>query len=348
MTATSVERLTEFAGLVPAKGTLGAAANKLFLKGTIVCVDADGRASPGNSTPDGLSAVGKAAATYFNRTTDPSGGAADAINVEIEYGVFGWLYTGTTPEAGQVVFVVDNQTVSTDSSSGTRGIAGYVSEVRNGFCYTLMGPTVAGQIVIAASEAAQLDTAQADIDTLQADVLELQTDATSVQSYLPVPLTGFRLSTGAAIAAFNDGVTDGFELTDSEALSLRINVASTTIFTTTVAMPPDLDDTGDVVVHFLGFRVGSSDTTAALTMNAFFHIVGSAHTQDADAITGDTSTFAAATTIVSEEIATIAAADVPAAPCSLTLTMVANAALDADDLCLTACWIEYKRALLAS
>jgi hypothetical protein len=341
MTATVTQRNTPFVGIVPSKGTLPVAANELILKGTIVCSNASALAVAGVDG-EGFAAIGKASATADNRTTAPEGGGAGAINVEIEFGVFGWLFSGDTPEPGQVVFVVDNQTVSVDSDSGARGIAGYVSEVVGSTCYVLMGPTVVGQIVIAAAEAADLDQAQIDIDALEvrADALEA---ASTWESPNLVPL--LRVSTGADVPAFTDGVADGYQLTDSEALSLRINDDSTTIFTTTISIPEDNDDAEDIVIKILGARIGAADVAdVALTIGAFFHTVGAAHTADGNA-GGESSSFVAATTVISEETLTILAADVPASPCDLTLTFVVTSELDADDLIITSIKATGLRAL---
>src|SRR5690606_3820156 len=109
----------------------------------------------------------------------------------------------------------------------------------------------------------------------------------------------------------------------------------------------DLDDSADVIVHILGYRVGAADTTAALTVGAFFRTVGAAFSADSTA-GGNMTAFEAATTVVSEETLTILAADVPASPSSLLLTLVPTAALDADDLVVLEVWIEYTRKLLAS
>jgi hypothetical protein len=127
MTAIANFRLTDYAGLQPAKGTFEAAADVLFYGGTIATQDANGRA---DEVTAGQHALGMVVADTDNRTTSPEGGAAGALNVEVRYGVNAWDYTGTAPQTGDIVYVVDNQTVSLDSSNGTRGIAGIVSEVR--------------------------------------------------------------------------------------------------------------------------------------------------------------------------------------------------------------------------
>ena len=342
MTATTHSRTTRFAGVAPGRGTFPMAANMLILAGTIVCRDAGGRAVSGIDDNNAFPAMGKASSNFDNRTTAPEGGGAGAINCEVEYGVFGWAFTGTTPVGGQVVYVVDNQTVSLDSDSGTRGIAGYVTYTEGTTCYVLMGPTVAGQIVIAASEASQLDTAQADIDALQADAL-------SAQSFIPIPITSW-LDGGAPLAAFVDGSVNGVALVDSKAVGFRFNPVGqdTSTLSTSIAMPPDLDDAASVVLHVLAFRIGSSDTTTVLVGNAFFQEVGAAHTADTDAITVDSAALNAATTVVGEYTLTVAGADVPPAPCALTLTLAPSSALDADDLVIVGTWLEYTRKLLTS
>jgi hypothetical protein len=346
MSATTVERTKRFAGLVPGRGTLSAAANKLFLKGTIVQIDAAGRATPGVDG-NGFHAAGVASSTFYNRTTDPSGGGADAIDVEVEYGVFGFYFTGTTPEPGQTVWVVDNQTVSTDSDTGARGVAGVCLEVRDdqagvAQCYVWMNPAVAELFSDDSALSTAVTTAQTDIDALQADAL-------TAQAFIPIPIFTW-LDGGAPMAAFVDGSVNGTQLTDSEAAGFRFNPVGqdTSVLSTSVPLPADLDDAADIVLHVMCFRVGSSDTTTVLAGNAFFQTVGAAHTADADAITVDSAAIDAATTVVEEVTLTIAAADVPAAPCTLTLTLAPSAALDADDLVIVGTWLEYTRALLTA
>jgi len=333
MAATTTFRLTEFAGLKPTKGTLEQAANTLIIGGTIVTVDADGRADV--VTP-GQHAIGVALADSDNRTTAPEGGAAGAVKCQVQYGVFGFDYDGAAPAPGDAVYVVDNQTVSTDSDSGSRGIAGYCSETIGSTCYVEFGLTVAGQIVIAATEAAQLDTAQADIDNLQADV---------AMGRIDIPLGSARLAAGSAPGAFTDGSADGFVV--NEGVMYRWNVSSTTPIWFDVALPPELDDAVAVEVHALCSREGADDTTVVLTVGAYFQAAGAAYDADENAGGASTPAIAGATKVITETVATIAAADVPAGPCKLSISIAPSAALDADDLNLHALWIEHARALTA-
>lgn len=313
MTATNVARpATTMSAPLPAMGTYPSAANSFFPFMTIVSRDASGRAaSPTDG--DGLPAIGFSDATYDNRTSSEAGGSAGDLDVQVTFGVGRVKYTGTAPLPKQMLYVVDNQTVSVDNAGGTRGVAGPCIEVdsANTSCYVWIGPHVPTAV------------------------------SSKNVGYLPIPLGGFRLATGAAIPAFGAGTADGFEAT-AESGGLRWNDDTTTAFVTTVAMPPDLDDASDMTLHVLGYRVGSLDVTAALTVAAFFHEVGSAFSADAD-LGGATSAFAAATTIVSRVTRTLAAADVPAAPCSMFLSLVPTAALDDDDLVITACYLTYNR-----
>lgn len=327
-------------GEFPRHVTLPIAANVLCYAGTIACRNADGRTTPGADAA-GLPATGLYKATFDNRTTAPEGGGAGAILAEIDCGVFALEYTGTAPKTGEVVYVASNHEVSTDSSSGTRGIAGYCVETIGTKCYTWMGPHVVAQIVIAATEASQLDTAQADIDELQADAL-------TSQAFVPVPLAAFTNS-GAPLVAFANGTADGLVFQDSEARGFRWNDtgSSRATLATGWVLPPDLDGTAPVVLHFLACRVGSADTTVVLTVTAFFQTVDAAYDADSDC-GGNTAALDKATKVVGEYTVSIAAADVPEHPGMLTFTVVPSSALDGDDLILFGCWVEYTRKMHTS
>jgi hypothetical protein len=330
MTAIAIERTkTEFAGLVPAKVTLSASATSKYYKGTLVAAHATTGRAVVPTDGDGLAIMGVADATFDNST-----GANDAMKVELTPGIHGpFVVSGSAPVPGSLMFAVDNQTISTSDNGATRGIAGVCTKVNADGAFIMIGPGATGLLAAVAGEVASVNA--------------LQADALTAQAMINVPLASFRIySTGGALVPFNDGVADGIDPT-AESNGFKFNVASTAAIAASVPMPQDLDDAADIVLHILGFRVGSSDTTAALTVGAFFRVVGSAFSADADA-GGATSAFAAATTVVSEVTRTIAAADVPASPSSLLLTLVPTAALDADDLVVTDCWIEYTRKLLTA
>lgn len=333
-------------------------ANTLVIGGTIACVDADGRAAgPADANVveqvAARNAVGVFRADFDNRTTAPEGGGAGAINAEIKCGVFGFgAEENHEPAPGDVCYIVDNQTVSTDDGTGTRGLAGYCTAVEtlNGIAvyYVFISPAVTGQIIIAANEAAQLDAAQAAITALEGEVDNLRID--EAMGRIDVPLTSFAVvSTGLPLAtAFNDGVADGLQW--SEGLLYRFNPASTAAIGASVPLPAELDGTKDVTIRILASRVGADDAaTACFTVAAYFAVDGAAPNAGDDC-GGDTGLVAAETTLLDTVTCTIAAADVPnAGPALLSFSIVPKAgSLPADDLLIHAVTVEFAKALTAS
>ncbi len=350
--ALSLERLTKFAGVAPARGTFPIKANVKIYKGAMVAVDTAGRAMPAGLVSAGaLAAVGKASATYDNTTGSELGGDADACDVEVEFGVFGWKsHTGgdeiLANDVGKVCYMFNDFTVALTSDSDARGIAGFVTEVREGQVYVYMGPHVAGLIVIAASEASQLDTAQVDIDALEVD-------AATANASFSVPLTSFLASDAAVLAKFAaDNVgTVGFNIADSEAMNLRWNnypsnpgVTAMTQF----ALPADLDPAADVLLEFLCSKSGATAGDATkITYAAYIISEGDLH--DADAvITGDTNalTGAAAAKTTDILLATIGAADVPVGAMSMTLRIFPKSGtIETDDFMVHAVRVKYTRKI---
>lgn len=324
MSSTTINRDTEFAGPVPARGTYPAAADVYIARNTIVQRDGSGRAIPGAGS-NGFPAVGVALASYDNRTESEFGGAAEAIDVEVNYGVFGFDYTGT-PLPGETVWVADNQTVTDTASSN--GVAGVCVEVRNGQCYVWMGPHTAALF--------------SDDSAVETTVGVIEDELAERVPTIDFPIGAARVyTTGVIGGAFNDGVADGIDPT-AEGFGWRFNVGSTAAIVLSAALPPDMDDAEDVIVHVQGYRVGSADATAAVTVGAFFRVAGAAFSADATA-GGATTAFDGATTVVTDETVTLAAADVLAGPGSLLLTLVPTAALDADDLVITAVYATYTK-----
>lgn len=314
MADTTTERLPRYTGQIPHKGTAPMAANTLLFKGQIVTQDSAGRAAvPG----PGQNAIGVSAATYNNRTGAPSGGAADAIDAEIEYGVQGFAYTGTAPRKGQVVYVVDNQTVSVDPT-GSRGVAGICSETKSGaledgLCYVFMGP-----LAIAMAQSLQ---GSFSID---------------------VPLGGFRLASGAAIPAYVDG-TNGFELADSEALCYRLNDDVTTVIWSQVRLPESLPAGAVLTLHILASRVGAADAaTAAITPSVFANREGVAHNAGSALTTGNFALLAGATTVIGEYTKAIDQNGGAQAGDVLSVSLAAAAGLDDDDARIHAVWISVR------
>lgn len=346
MTALANPRLTTFAGVVPSRGTYPIAANVQIFKGALVGIDADGRVVPGDTIANGcLSALGKASATYDNRTGSVLGGAAGAVDVEVEYGTFGWVTkTGAgddiaANDVGKVCYVVDDQTVALTSNTDTRGIAGFVSEVREGKPYVWMGPHVVGMIVIAASEASQLDTAQVDIDALEvrADALE----ADGAVGFIGVSLTDLRevdangdvgngAANGGLLASDTTPILRGSAAETMEVAWATGNVDPIAFH---VVLPPDFNGAANVTVD-LWVRSGATDA-ATFTVESGW---------DDGALVSDSASDAATKSATLHKItATIAAADIPDTARLLTIALTPTNAHATDEYALLGVGINFTR-----
>ena len=344
-------------GPYPRIGTYPVAANTLLYKGCMIALDSSGRAVNYEDDGNGYNVVGVARLEVDNRTTAPSGGGAGAMSIDVEFGVFEFAYNGSAPVPRTVVYAYDNDTVSataTSAVSGFRGVAGVVIQTDStaGTCRVFISAWTQDMADMAASltalEAEVGDYtggggAEADVATgvvqAETDVIALELDANTAayEISLSAPQE-WRLSTGAAIPAFNDGVADGIALDDSEAVGLRINDDSTTTFMTSVKIPDDVDDTAALTLHVRGYRTGTTDTTTTLTVAAFAHETGDVHTDDADA-GGSTTAFDHATAdTITEETLAFAAGVLPAGS-NVSLTFTVDANLDDDDLVILDAWL---------
>jgi len=342
MTDTTRGRTTKTA--MRSHGTYPIAANTLCLGGTIACVNASGETVPG-ALNAGFNAVGKYKAEYDNRTTAPYGGAAGALKADVDYQICAWSYNGRKPIKGEVVFVYDNQSVSVDSNSSQRGIAGYVYEVVGDEIYVSMGPDAVAQIVIASAVAADVVQAQADIDALQVD-------AATANAYISVPLTSFTNADATPLAKFASAGTPtlGLNIADSKALNIRWNndVSPGTALCQ-VALPPDVDDAAAMVLELLVSKSGATLLDATkVTVAAYIIAAGNLHDADTNcggdtaAVVGDAT--AKTTTLLTR---TIAAADVPASAKSLVFSLTPSV-LGTDDLMLHSVGIRYTRKIQTS
>ncbi len=106
---------------------LPAAASKKFYAGSLVAVDASGNATPGATATDILG-VGRC-----REQVDNSSGAAGAVTVPIEKGIFRFANSATDPvtraDIGKDCYIVDDATVShTDTN---QSVAGKVFDVES-------------------------------------------------------------------------------------------------------------------------------------------------------------------------------------------------------------------------
>lgn len=321
-------RTTDNSQNPPRRATIPASANTLYPGGCMVTRTSAGRGfNPVTADVSGQPCIGVSRATIDNRTGTvnyaPADGTDDSIDLELDYGVFDFDISGTTPIAGDDLFVVDNHTVSTDSLGGTRGFAGVCTEVRN---------NASG--------------------TAQAYVLITPTATRGAAGNIRFDLTGaLDVATGAKMAVFANGAstTPGTQFTDSKTAAVRWNNdAAPGAIAFNLPIPPDLDPARDLVLKAIVSKVGATVGDATkLTVGAFLHAPGSLHDADVD-FGGDTGAIAApaaaSKTVQAPISVTLAAANLIAAPCGLCLTIKPKAGtLGTDDLVLHEAWLEYTR-----
>lgn len=301
--------------------------------GGVTCVDpATGKFVKGIGTDPTLVAYGFLEHWADDGIVDNS---ADAFTEEVFVASDCRLmtFTGTSltdAHEGATAFIVDDQTMSLSSNSGVRPVGGKILEVVSATsAYVWIHPDLS---IILANKTALI----------------------SSQAQLDVPLASFVDADGDPIAKFSSASspTYGFTLVDSKSLAIRWNNDATPgTALGRVNLPQDLDDAAPIVLHFLCSKSGATvgDATT-LTIAAYFQTVAALHDADADcggvtnALTGN-----ATAKTVAELTRSIAAADVPPAPCSLTFTVTPTAGLLAtDDLLLHACWVEYTRKPLTA
>ncbi len=353
MARTDSFRDTEHGPAIPTMGTLPTKANTLYPKGTIVTSDTAGLAiSPGTADASGFPAQGVSKATFDNRTGQEMGGLDSSGLVEVDYGVFGFDYTGT-PHPGDTMYVVDNQTVSDDSDSGGRGVAGVCSEVRTdpisgvAQCFVWMGPHVADLWSDDSALGTAVTNAEADIDALEANAL-------TAKGKIDLPiLSGVLLSTGVGInAAAPSGAAPGTAIADSKSTSVKwLANATPGAFCVNVPVPADLDDTEDVIFHAHVSKSGATLGDAVKLTVAAFEVVPTAlHDADVD-FGGDTDALVGNATAktVTELTLTFAAANIHAYAETLSLQIKVKAGLlGTDNAYLHGAWLEYTKKLLAA
>lgn len=208
--------------------------------------------------------------------------------------------------------------------------------------FTVISTTAAGISIADAGNFTATATAEAALQ-------EIYQHLKSVQGFIPIPLTAFReLAAGVAInAAGNGGIlaTDTTpiytNIADGDAARIAWAAGNTDQIQASIMLPPDIDLTAALVVHFLA----SKDANA----NAV-HMDGEAYFGESD---GDCFPAAAAANLIaqakSELTATILAADLPATQVDYNMTLVVMPEAHAGDaVYLHGAWIEYKKKLLTA
>jgi hypothetical protein len=265
----------------------------------------------------------------------------------------------TIANIGDNVFLAGDDTVDVAGNVTNHIFCGCIAEyVDSTHAYVDIEPAIRQADVathIADSSAAPAASAIsiADAGTLttaaqvQAALQDINQHLLSAQKFLPVPLTALReLTTGAIPNAAGNGGLLASDTTpvlssvngDTDG-ALRVSWAASNsdAIGFQVPLPPDLDDTADVVIHVRAAMSGTTDTPV-IDADSYFN-EGDTKVEDASAaITGAS---------YAEYTITIGAADVPAGAQTLSVE-ITPAAHTTDALYVTAVWIEYKAKLLTA
>jgi hypothetical protein len=198
---------SNYAGRQNKHGSLPVKANVKYPKGTMVARDSNGRAA---RPATGLTIHGVSEGDFDNTATGPAGvaGANDAFNVELTLGVFEFDYDGTAPKADQIVYALDNHTVSLDGSGG-EGIAGVCTETGSGGkVMVLIDPAINGALKNGTAQ----DVQKLSLTIVAADL----TDADGAQTIAfgsAFPANAVLLSRHISVTeAFTDGAAGVFTL----------------------------------------------------------------------------------------------------------------------------------------
>lgn len=267
--------------------------------------------------------------------------AADGALVAVKLRTYPGTHEGIAADSfavGATLYGAASGKIS-DSSSGTAigmaiGAAGNDGDVVEFIDFTVISTTAA---TVSIADAGTF-TAQT---TVEAALQEIYQSLISVQGFVPISLMSLREAATMAVA--NAAGNGGVLASDTTPILQPINGATdgcqelvwaasnNDAVITQIALPPDLDDAADLVVH-MRIRSGGTTDAVGFTVDSWFN-EGDTKVVDTSE-TNQTNTWA-------EKIATIAAADVPAGAQTLTLSLT-PVAHTTDNMQMSALWLEYK------
>lgn len=177
--------------------------------------------------------------------------------------------------------------------------------------------------------------------TVEAALAEIYQGLISSHGFIPVPLMSLREA--ASMAVGNIAANGGLLASDTTPILQPINGATdgcqeilwaasnNDVLITEVALPPDLDPAGGLVIHT---RIKSAGTTNAVGFTISCWVNEGDTKVDISSGTNQTASWA-------EKTATLTAADVPAGAQTLTIALT-PVAHTTDIMHMSALWIEYK------
>lgn len=176
--------------------------------------------------------------------------------------------------------------------------------------------------------------------TVEAAIAEIYQNVLSVQNFISVPLASlFESDATNLVALLGIGTTPAIDMangdTDSGIVVTWVSSNSDAVIFQ-VPLPPALDVTADLVIHFRAKSGGSTDTPV-IDADSYFN---EGDTKVADASSALGAAYA-------ENTITIAAADIPAGAQTLTVELTPGAHTT-DTVVISSIWIEHKNSILTS
>jgi hypothetical protein len=258
-----------------------------------------------------------------------------AVRLFTDNGTFLGVAADTFSIAATLYGAADGK-ISDTSSGSAIGTAMEAATAAGDIVEFVVSPvlaTTAGTVSIADSGAF---TSTATVEDALAEIYQ---HIATAQAFIPVPLVTCLESDATNATALTGSTTPILDMADGDTdsglvLTWAASNSDAIIFQT--PLPPSLDVTADVVIHFRAKSGGSTDTPT-VGSDAYFN-EGDTKVEDVSAALGST---------VAEKTITIAAADVPAGAQTLTVELTPGAHTT-DTVVLSAIWIEYTNSTLAS
>lgn len=177
MTALTAPRaINEIPGIL---FSYGVKADAVIHKGAILVLDSSGYVKPG-VTGTGLLCVG-----YARESVDATGLASGALKVLVQEGIVGMANSAggdeiTFTELGELVYLVDDQTVAKTSAGGTRSVAGYARMIEGQVFVEFKNSISADGDLLAANNLSDVASAATARANLGANRVALSTRVTTL------------------------------------------------------------------------------------------------------------------------------------------------------------------------
>ena len=231
--------------------------------------------------------------------------------------------------------------VVTDASSGTaQGISNEVGADGQHIEVGLWNVKSTTAATVSLADAGD-HTAQT---TVEAAIAEIYANMFTAQATIPISLGAITQEDGTSLLK-KAGTVAGFaQLADKETvISIPIDATAGESLGFSVAVPQDLDDSEDIVVHVL---VGKDADNDVLTIDCEVFPCAVGDTANADI--QDTAATAIAAAAAEELTFTCGADGVLAAPGTLSVVLALGGTNDGDATYIYGVWVEYTRKLLTA